>query len=406
MLSPSMSMKSDSSLTDVASLQSSLTLPGEDMEIDNQVSLYHLPKAYGEALENDQRELGQVILRRISEKVSPTGKTLERLAFYLSQDMNYQGDYLKQESLKNFETAFQALYQALPAGKFAHCAANSSILEAMPDDAETIHIVDFDMGEGVQWPPMIEAIANQNKTLKLTSIRWEEEDCDCPPLWRFEETQRRLYDQARAFGLKLKVEEMGIDDLVSEIKKMKKRDGRREWFAFNSMVGLPHMGRGRSRKHVMDFLREAKELIAINRGIITFGDGDACEKLKYCSGFGSFFDGYLVHYQALLESLEVNFSLRLAEARIAMECLFLAPYISCFAWFQRWEEIREGCHLQAGLGLEGRRLSEEILMEAKEIVKEGENSYGLRIEGQIGNEMVLEWKGTTLVRVSTWTYQS
>ncbi|GMY25580.1 nodulation-signaling pathway 2 protein-like [Fagus crenata] len=227
-LSPSMSMKSDSSLTDVASLQSSLTLPGEDMEIDNQVSLYHLLKAYGEVLENDQRELGQVILRRISEKVSPIGKTLERLAFYLSQDMNYQVDYLKQESLKNFKTAFQALYQALPTGKFAHCAANSSILEAMPDDAETIHIVDFDMGEGVQWPPMIEAIANQNKTLKLTSIRWEEEDCDCPPLWRFEETQRRLYDQARAFGLKLKVEEIGIDDLVSEIKKMKKRDGRRE----------------------------------------------------------------------------------------------------------------------------------------------------------------------------------
>ena len=34
-LSPSQSMISESLLTDVVSVQSSLTLPGEDMEIDN-----------------------------------------------------------------------------------------------------------------------------------------------------------------------------------------------------------------------------------------------------------------------------------------------------------------------------------------------------------------------------------
>ena len=51
----------------------------------------------------------------------------------------------------------------------------------------------------------------------------------------------------------------------------------------------------------------AKELIAnsvncstIHKGIITFGDGDACEKLKNCSDFGSFFEGYLVHYKSLV----------------------------------------------------------------------------------------------------------
>nr|POE77175.1 scarecrow-like protein 6 [Quercus suber] len=161
-----------------------------------------MSRAYGEALEKDQRELGQIILRRISEKGSPVGKTLERLAFYLSQDSEInQGENLKQESLKNFKAAFQALYQALPDRKFAHFATNFAILEAIPNDVETIHIVDFDMGEGVQWPPMIEAIAHQDKTLKLTSMKWEEEDCNGAPLWKFKETKRRLYDQARAFGL-------------------------------------------------------------------------------------------------------------------------------------------------------------------------------------------------------------
>jgi hypothetical protein len=67
----------------------------------------------------------------------------------------------------------------------------------------------------------------------------------------------------RSSGLKLTVEEMGIENLVSEMKKMKKRGGRRsEWLVFNSVVGLPHMGRGRSRRLVMEFLRVAKEMIA------------------------------------------------------------------------------------------------------------------------------------------------
>ncbi|KAM4078972.1 hypothetical protein ACB094_09G080800 [Castanea mollissima] len=320
-----------------------------------------------EVFEKDQRELGQVILRRISEKGSPVGKTLERLAFYLSKDSEInQGENLKQESLKNFKAAFQALYQALPDGKFAHFAANSAILEAIPDDVETIHIVDFDMGE--------------------------EEDCNGAPLWRFEETKRRLYDRARAFCLK---------------------GGRRKWLIFNCMVGLPHMGRGRSRSLAMDFLRAAEELIAISancstihKGIITFGDGEACEKLKNCSDFGSFFEGYLVHYKALLESLEMNFPLHFTEARIALECHFVAPYISSLAWFQRWKEIRGGCHLEAGLGLVGKRLSKEIFMVAREMVEEGENKYRIKIEGHTRNEMVLEWKRNTTVRISNWTNHS
>ncbi|KAE8099134.1 hypothetical protein FH972_017138 [Carpinus fangiana] len=330
----------------------------------------------GEALEMEQREIAEGILGSVSEKVSPVGETLERVAFYLSQEIGNQGDYLKQESCKNFEAAFMAFYQTFPEGRFAHFAANSAILEAMPDYAETIHILDFDMGEGVQWPTMIEAISSQHKTLKLTSMKWEEEDSDyVPSPWRFEATKRRLEDQARSSGLKLTVEEMGIENLVSEMKKMKKRGGRRsEWLVFNSMVGLPHMGRGRSRRLVMEFLRV----------------------------FGSFFDGHLVHYQGLLESLEVNFPQHLAEARVAMECRFVAPYISSLAWFQKWEEMREGWHLQ---GLEGRRLSKEILTEAEEMVRDGGNSYAARIQGPMGNEMVLEWKGTSLVRVSVWINQ-
>lgn len=403
--SPCPSTKSSEALIDVSSVQPSLIFPAEGMEIDNQQIILHLLRAYGEAVEENQKELKEVILRSISEKGNPLGETLDRLAFNLFADIEGQDDYLKQESIKNFVAAFKAFYQIFPYGRFAHFAANSAILEAVPGDAETVHIVDFDMGEGIQWPPMIEAIGKQHRAVKLTSIKWGEEDSySAIAQWRFQETKRRLCNHARSMGLNLTVEEVKIEELVSEIQKTKKRGGRREWLAFNCMMRLPHMGRRRSRRDVMNFLRVARDMITnnCNEGILTFGNGDPGEKMKGCTGYGAFFDGYLAHYQALMESMEWNFPFHLGEARTAMESLFLTPYISSLTWSQNWEETREGCDLHAGTGWVGRRLSRENLMEAREMVKEGQTLYRVKIEGQDENEMVLEWRGTPLVNFSTW----
>ncbi|GFS38572.1 hypothetical protein Acr_00g0058370 [Actinidia rufa] len=387
--SPSQSTKSS---------EVSLTLPGGDMDIDSHLSLGHLLKAYGQAMEMEQRELAEVIRRRIMEKVSPVGETLERLGFHLFQSVGMtEEEHLLQESSKNFKAVFKAFYQIFPYGKLAHFTANLAILEAVPENIETIHIVDFDVGEGVQWAPMIESVASLRKTLRLTLIKSGED--------LLGEATRRLYDHARSSGLNMKVEEVGIEDLVSGIKKMKNRGGRREWLAFNCMVGLPHMRKGRSRSHVREFLRKAKELLANsenNEGIIVIGDGDAGERLRSCSGYGSFFEGYLSHYQALCESMEWNVAVSLAEARIAMESLFVAPFISSPFCLRKWEEVREGSDLYAEIGLNGQRLTKENLVEAQEMVREGESLYVVTIGGQNNNEMVLEWRGNPLVRVSTW----
>ncbi|KAK7349774.1 hypothetical protein VNO77_07426 [Canavalia gladiata] len=389
--------------SDLSSNQKPLTLPLQGMEIENQVSVLHMLKALGEAIYHGQKALVEVILKCMRQKVSPITSPLERLAFYLCQNMTTeQGDcYLTQEASKNFEVAFRTFYQGLPHGKFAHFVANLAILEAIPHDSEVIHIVDFDMGEGSQWPPMFEAIATLHKTLKLTSIKWREESSQCVfSPWKFEEIRRELYELARSCGLKLEVEEKEMEKVVSELKKMDKRDGRREFFAFNCMVDLPHMGRGRSRRHVMKFLNLIKT--CKSRGIVTFGDGGACEKLKNDLEFKSFFEGHLVHYQTLLESIESHVPIHLTDARTAMECLFVAPYISSSAWSQNWEEIRENCHLETQIGLEGYRLNKAILMEVREMLSGSEGSYQAKIEGWNDNELILEWRGTQLTRVSSW----
>ncbi|XP_068340211.1 protein NODULATION SIGNALING PATHWAY 2-like [Pyrus communis] len=410
--SPNSFVTSEASSMDVTSVQQSITLPRDEMEINNEVRIRHMLKAFGEAMEMGQRKLEEVIMRCLLEKVNPLGQPLEpleRLAFNLCQGVvdNQQGDYLKQESCKNYEAAFNLFYQIFPFGRFAHYAANTAILEAVPEDVETVHVVEFDIGEGVQLSQMIEAVARRNKTLKVTAIKWDVEESDevAPPHWRFEETKRQLQHHARSFGVNLKVEEIAIEDLVSLIKKANKRDGRREFLAFNSMVGLPHMRRKRSRGLLMEFLRLAKDLLANSaRGIITFGDGDACAKRENDSGFSSFFDANVVHYEALLGSLESSFPSHLGEARMVMELMFVAPYVSSQAWFEKWNEARGG-NLHPWFGLEGRRVSRKMLMEAKEIVG-ADSLFGVRVGGENGNEMTLEWNSIPLIRVETWTNRS
>ncbi|KAK1351588.1 nodulation-signaling pathway 2 protein-like [Heracleum sosnowskyi] len=389
----------------VTLIQPSLNLPTEGAEIDIRLILFHLVMAYGQAIENGHKELASAVVKHVNQTVSLVGNIMERL-FHYSFSLDMKSDYLKLECKKNFYAAYMAFYQIFPYGKFAHFAANSAILNAIHNNAKIIHIYDFDLGDGLQWCSIIEALGHQQRELRLTAIKWSEGESTCiPQEWKFEETKRRLHDHSRSCNLNLKVDEMTLQDFT-QLKKIQRGGDEGEWCAFNCMTSLPHMGRARSRKNVTEFLWGAKEIMkhTCSKGIITFGDGDAWEKQRMSSNFTAFLDGHFMHYQALLESIELTFPVHLKEARTLMECLFVAPFTSSHAQIQKWEETRECRDLEsAGLfELEGWNVSEESLMEAKEMIKEGESPYGVKIKGECNNQLVLDWRGTELVKVSCW----
>ncbi|CAN0927850.1 Protein NODULATION SIGNALING PATHWAY 2 [Linum grandiflorum] len=415
----------------------SLTIPSVGIPINSRVSVTHLTKAYAEAMENKQSELAEMITGRISEKVSPTGEINDRLLYYAFQPIDKQAEYLKQESGKNFDRALEAFYRIFPYGMVAHFAANSSILETTTSlSPEVLHIVDFDIGEGVQWPPLILALAQQQRQIpqisqinqniqnanfyydailptattmiKLTAINWKTDEFGNSSRRRFESTKKQLQDYASSFGVIMKIEETDIQ----EAKRSLKRGGKRCLLAFNCMWGLPHMGRRRSKAQVVEFLDLARELLGQpgSNGILTFSDGNGNVNnlndggKNDCGGFGDFFEGYMAHYRAVLESMEWSFPARLSEARLAMEYLFVAPLIHSSEWGTKWTEemAEEGSELVSQFGFRPAMISGEGLAEVKEVVREGESQYGVRIGGEDQNEMVLEWRGTPLVKVSAW----
>ncbi|KAI3677653.1 hypothetical protein L6452_36919 [Arctium lappa] len=393
--SPNVSQKSSEASVYAPSeeRQSSMVLETDDaMETESRNGIQNLLMAYADAMGIGQKELANVIMKCIRKKTDPNGSPVERIAHNLFQPVEDQEDaYLKLESVRNFNPAFRAFYEIFPYGRFAHFAANSAILDSVPTGINSVHIVDFDIGEGTQWPPVIEAMARTKKSLTITSIKLEDHNSG------FEGTKKHLCNFARTFGLDLKFQEMGMAEMVKEL------DGS-EFLAFNCMVGLPHMGRTRKTSQIMEFLKLAKGILSKNEGIITIGNGEEGERMRDSLDYTSFFDNYLVHYNALYESMEWGFPSYLNEARMAMETLFVAPYVSSTFWFERWEERREyEMVFEKGFGLKGRKTSNESRNEAMEMVKEGESPYGIRVEGDDENEMVLEWRGVPLVRVYVYS---
>ncbi|KAL7585822.1 hypothetical protein Lser_V15G42806 [Lactuca serriola] len=395
-LSPNQSDQSSatSSVCVASENQSPMEQTDDSMESESQEGIHNLLMAYADAMGKGQGELATVIVKCISEKTNTIGSPLERLALNLFQPEENQGEaYLKQESVRNFNPAFRAFYDIFPYGRFAHFTSSSVILQAVPTYVDSVHIIDFDIGEGTQWPPVIEAMARAKRSLTITSIKLEEH------VSGFEETKRQLLNYARTFCLNLMVEEMELSQMVKGIGG---RNSGNKFLAFNCMVGLPHMGRTRRTTQVLEFIKIAKGILVKNKGIITFGDGEESERMGNSPDYASFFNKHLAHYKALYESMEWGFPSYLNEARIAMETLFLAPYVSSFSWFQKWKEQRENMVFQEGFGLKGERMSMESRNEAREMVREGETPYKIRVEGDDHNEMVLEWREIPLVRVSAW----
>lgn len=386
---------------DMITLQPSMILPSENTETDSEVIDLHLLMAYCEAMEKELTVLADAICKRLIQKANPTGDITERLLYYLFQTHHKQLNYLKQECMKSFCVCFRAFYHLFPYGMFAHFAANSVILDAIRQDADSIYIFDFDIGNGVQWSSLLTSSELQHKELRIISIRWSNVESwreDPSKYFSFEETKKQLYDHARAFDLKLTVDEIEL----CNIKKMKKKCiAKRGVCVFNCMVNLPHMMKGRNKKDVMEFMEVAEQFACdSHKVVITFGDGDACdESYENQEGLCSFFENNIWHYQAILESMDHTFSKNLDAAKTAMECLFVAPFVSLNTWMQKWQFQKE---FEWEPVFQAWEVKGEIILESKLMVREGDSMHQVKVEGDGKNHIVLLWKKYPLVRVSFW----
>ncbi|XP_057847010.1 GRAS family protein RAM1 [Cryptomeria japonica] len=128
-------------------------------------------------------EIAQAILARLNQYLSPHGKPLQRASYYLKEALSglislqqsQANSYVSPFQLVQKISACKTFSEYSPISQFATFTANQVLLEAL-ENAERIHIIDFDMGIGGQWASFLQEIALRPggpPALRLTAVGHE-----------------------------------------------------------------------------------------------------------------------------------------------------------------------------------------------------------------------------------------
>ena len=155
-------------------------------EQENGLHLVHLLLACAEAIDLCENTIAEPMLCRLRAISDREGDPMQRIALYFAEALSERlasemalpspksrtggslvmsgPDSLElatpagEASALERDIAYQAYYQILPFQKFTHFTANQALLEVV-SDYPRVHIVDFNIRQGLQWPSFIQSLA-------------------------------------------------------------------------------------------------------------------------------------------------------------------------------------------------------------------------------------------------------
>ncbi|CAK9218797.1 unnamed protein product [Sphagnum troendelagicum] len=132
--------------------------------------LERLLVACAEAVGENDFTQASALITTLKQVVSIVGDPMQRLAAYMVEGLVakmvssggniYRTLKCKEPLVGDFLSAMQVLYQVCPYFKFGYMAANGAIAEAFQNE-ERVHIVDFEINQGIQWCTLIQALAER-----------------------------------------------------------------------------------------------------------------------------------------------------------------------------------------------------------------------------------------------------
>ncbi|GMH01937.1 hypothetical protein Nepgr_003776 [Nepenthes gracilis] len=140
------------------------------------VRLVHTLMACAEAVQNDNLQIADALVKRISLLAVSQAGAMQKVATYFAEGLarRIYKIYPQKSSIdSSYSDILQMhFYETCPYLKFAHFTANQAILEAFAGAAK-VHVIDFSMKQGTQWPALLQALALRPggpPTFRLTEI--------------------------------------------------------------------------------------------------------------------------------------------------------------------------------------------------------------------------------------------
>ncbi|MCE0482193.1 hypothetical protein HAX54_040694 [Datura stramonium] len=301
-------------------------------------------------------------------------------------------------SLALLQSSYLSLNQVTPFIRFTQLTANQAILEAINGNQQAIHIVDFDINHGVQWPPLMQALADRYPapTLRITGT-----GNDLDTLRR---TGDRLAKFAHSLGLRFQFHPLYYntnnrdhdeDDpsIISSIVLLPD-----ETLAVNCVFYLHRLLKDREKLRV--FLHRVKSM---NPKIVTIAEKEANHNHPI---FLQRFVEALDYYTAVFDSLEATLPPGSRERMTVEQVWFGREIVDIVATegekrrerhekFRSWEVMLRSC------GFSNVALSPFALSQAKLLLRLHYPSEGYQL-CVLSNSFFLGWQNQPLFSISSW----
>lgn len=337
----------------------------------------------------------------LSTRASTRGDSTERLVAQFTRALRIRLDLIVARpppqapgaTEREIESAYLCLNQVTPFIRFAHLTANQAILEALDTDSPSIHVVDINIMQGVQWPPFMQALAERSGGppghIRLTGAGPDPE--------ALRKTGRRLERFAHTLGLRFEFNPWIIDDDISSLA-ISTRPG--ESLAINCVLHLHELLDEAHNEKLKNLLVRIRSL---EPKVVALAEREADHNRPV---FIDRFAEALDHYSALFESLEATLPPR-SQERLDVEQVWFGREITNIVAlegsdrnerhqrFERWTEIMNDC------GFTSLPLSEFALSQARLLLRLHYPSEGYKIH--LHNKAAfLGWQNTPLFSVSSW----
>ncbi|XP_028081242.1 scarecrow-like protein 18 [Camellia sinensis] len=290
------------------------------------------------------------------------------------------------------QSSYLTLNQVTPFIRFSHLTANQAILEAI-DGQAAIHILDFDIMHGVQWPPLMQAIAER---FPLPSLRITGTGQDLEMLRR---TGDRLSKFAHSLGLRFQFHPLllfNTDDPTSVAAAVLLLPD--ETLAVNCVLYLHRLLKDRDKLRL--FLQRIK---AMNPRVVTVAEKEANHNHPL---FMNRFIEAVDHYTALFDSLEATLPPNSRE-RLVVERVWFGREIEDIVAAegdrrrQRHERFRSWEVMLRSSGFNNVPLSPFALSQAKLLLRLHYPSEGYQLH-TLNDSFFLGWQNQLLFSVSSW----
>lgn len=379
--------------------------------------LIHLLLMSATAVHDNNIDSAANNLTELYQNVSLTGDSVQRVVSYfadgltarlLTEKSPFYDMIMKEPTPTEEFLAFMDLYRVSPYYQFAHFTANQAIMEAYEKEEEnnnrSIHVIDFDISYGFQWPSLIQSLSEKATSGRKITLRITGFGRSLEELLK---TETRLLSFSKGFR-NIVLEFQGLlrgsnFDFESIIKK-------NELVTVNLVF---HLNTLNNLAKVSDTL---KVIHSLNPSIVILVEQEGSRSPR--SFFSRFMES-LHYFAAMFDSLDDFLPLE-STARLNIEKNHLGKSIKRVMNYDkdegncpRYEKMETWKGRMESHGFAGIPLSSKCVIQAKLLSKirshyrpvqiDGENNCGFRVfEGDEGRALSLGWQDRCLLTVSAW----